>query len=69
MCNEGGIDRIVRVVVGLGLGAAAWFKLGLGDGEVFGIVAAVVALVLVVTGLAGFCPAYKLLGLRTCPTK
>jgi len=67
--NEGMIDRVLRVVVGLGLGALAWFVLGLGDGAIGGVIAAAVGAVLIITGLVGFCPAYRLVGLSTCPLK
>lgn len=67
--NEGGIDRVIRVLVGIVLLAVAFLKLGVMDGSVWGIVAAVVGAVALVTGLAGFCPAYVLLGLKTCPLK
>jgi len=67
MKNEGTIDRVSRVLLGLALLAGAWFGLGLADGAVIGVVAAVVAGVLILTGLVGFCPAYRILGLRTCP--
>ena len=67
--NEGMIDRVLRVVVGLGLGALAWFVLGLGDGAIGGVIAAAVGAVLIITGLVGFCPAYKLVGLSTCTLK
>ena len=59
--NEGGIDRMVRIVAGLallGLMAAGtigwWGWLGI---------------VPLATGLIGWCPAYTLLGLNTCPMK
>ncbi len=65
--NEGKADRILRVLVGVILGVVAWMVLGLGDGAILGIIAGIVALVLILTGLVGFCPAYALLGLRTCP--
>lgn len=67
MRNEGSIDRVIRVVVGVVLLAAAWFSLGLGTGELLGIIAAIVGAVLLITGLVGVCPAYCVLGLRTCP--
>ena len=57
--NEGTIDRGIRVVVGLALlsllfvGPHTWFGL--------------VGLVPLVTGLVGFCPLYRVLGMRTCP--
>lgn len=66
MRNEHTIDRVIRVLAGLGAVLLAWFTLGLGDGAVLGILALVVGLVLVATGFAGFCPAYRVLGVRTC---
>lgn len=57
--NEGTIDRIVRVVLGLGLlsltvlGPQTWLGL--------------IGIVPLVTGFVGFCPLYSVLGLRTCP--
>ncbi|WP_395647607.1 DUF2892 domain-containing protein [Terricaulis sp.] len=59
--NEGALDRILRVVVGLAIISLvfigpktpwAWF-----------------GLVPLLTGLVGFCPAYALFGLRTCPAR
>ena len=59
--NEGGIDRVVRVLVGLGLIAlAATGKVG-----VWGYI----GVVPLITGAIGVCPAYSLLGLNTCPMK
>ena len=59
--NEGGIDRMLRIVAGLallGLMAAGtigwWGWLGI---------------VPLATGLIGWCPVYTLLGLNTCPMK
>ncbi len=59
--NVGGIDRILRIVIGLVLVGltlsgtiGAWGWLGL---------------VLVATAAIGFCPLYPLLGMNTCPTK
>ncbi|MBL8702097.1 MAG: DUF2892 domain-containing protein [Alphaproteobacteria bacterium] len=57
--NVGTIDRVLRVVVGLALiGLAATGKIG-----VWGWI----GVVPVLTALVGFCPAYTLLGLTTCP--
>jgi hypothetical protein len=67
--NEGGIDRAIRVLVGIGLLGAAFLKLGVMDGALLGIVVAGVGAVALVTGVVGFCPAYMLLGLKTCPLK
>jgi hypothetical protein len=59
--NVGGIDRILRIVVGLGL--VAWAAV-LG-----GPVWAWIGIVPLATGAMGFCPFYPLLGMNTCPMK
>jgi len=58
--NVGGIDRILRIVVGLAL--VAW---ALMDGPVW----AWIGVVPLATGLIGFCALYPLLGINSCPTK
>ncbi|MDE2120364.1 MAG: DUF2892 domain-containing protein [Betaproteobacteria bacterium] len=59
--NEGGLDRALRVVVGVALIAlAATDRIG-----VWGYI----GIVPVLTGIAGVCPAYSLLGINTCPMK
>ncbi|MBI4986288.1 MAG: DUF2892 domain-containing protein [Rhodocyclales bacterium] len=58
--NVGGIDRILRIVVGLAL--VAWAFMG-------GPVWAWIGVVPLATGAIGFCPLYPLLGLSTCPMK
>jgi len=59
--NEGTIDRSLRVVVGLVLiGLAASGTVG-----VWGWIGVVPLL----TGLVGFCPAYAIFGMSTCPMK
>lgn len=59
--NVGGIDKVARIAVGavlLGLAATdtigAWGWIGI---------------VPLATGLLGWCPAYTLLGMNTCPLK
>ena len=56
--NESGLDRVLRVLVGLllvglavngNIGAWGW-----------------IGLLLVLTGAVGFCPAYRMLGIKTC---
>ena len=59
--NEGGWDRVVRVVVGLALILAA----ALGYVGVWGYI----GIVPLATGIIGVCPAYSLLGMSTCPMK
>jgi len=59
--NVGGIDRVLRILAGIGLlslvflldGASRWWGL--------------VGLVPLATGLFSFCPVYPLLGVSTCP--
>ena len=61
--NVGGIDKVLRIVVGLGLlsllfvleGSARWWGL--------------IGLVPLGTALVGFCPLYTILGLSTCPVE
>ncbi len=59
--NVGGIDKIARIVVGaLLLILAATGTLGAW---------AWIGIVPLATGLMGWCPAYSLLGIKTCPMK
>jgi hypothetical protein len=59
--NVGGIDRALRIAVGVVLiGLAATQTVG-----VWGYI----GLVPLLTGLAGRCPPYKLLGINTCSMK
>ncbi len=59
--NVGTADRVIRIVVGLGLlsllvvldSPSRWFGL--------------VGIVPLVTALSGWCPLYTLLGIKTCP--
>ena len=57
-CNVGGIDRVLRVAVGLLLIALAASSV-IGIWGWFGIVPAV-------TGLFRFCPLYPVLGINSC---
>ena len=59
--NVGGIDKILRIVVGIALIAMA----------AIGVVGAWgwIGVVPLLTGLFGSCPAYALLGLNSCPIK
>ena len=59
--NEGNIDRALRIIAGLALLALVfvgpqtpWWWIGI---------------VPLVTGLVGFCPLYRLLGINTCSLK
>ena len=60
-CNEGTIDRSLRVIAGLVLvGLAATGNIG-----IWGWIGVVPLL----TGIIGFCPAYAILGMSTCSAK
>lgn len=59
--NEGTIDRALRVIAGLVLIALA----ATGTVGVWGWI----GIVPIATGLIGWCPAYTLLGINTCPMK
>ena len=58
--NVGGIDKILRIVVGIAL--VAWAIFG-------GPVWAWIGVLPIITGVMGWCPAYTLIGLNTCPLK
>lgn len=59
--NVGGIDRILRIVLGLVL-IALTLTGTIGYWGWIGVA-------LVATGAFSFCPAYTLLGMNTCPTR
>lgn len=60
--NVGSVDKVIRIIVGLGLigvavaGLVPWWVGAIG-------------LVPLGTALMGWCPLYPLLGMNTCPTK
>ncbi|MEQ1487348.1 MAG: DUF2892 domain-containing protein [Methylotenera sp.] len=58
--NVGGLDRILRIIIGFVL-------IGLMLQGVIGVWGWL-GLVVMATGLFSFCPAYRLLGINTCKT-
>ena len=56
--NVGGIDRILRIVVGLGLISLVY----VGPQTPWGWIGVIPLL----SGIVGFCPAYRLIGMNTC---
>lgn len=60
-CNVGGIDRILRAIVGLGLISLVF----VGPQTPWGWV----GLIPLATAVLGWCPPYALLGLSTCKRK
>jgi hypothetical protein len=61
--NVGGIDRILRGVIGAAL--IAWALLGTGDYHLWGWI----GVVPLFTAVIGWCPPYSLLGISTCKVK
>jgi hypothetical protein len=59
MTNAGTLDRTIRIVLGLAVLSLAF----IGPRTPF----AYIGIVPLVTGLIGFCPLYRLVGLNTCP--
>jgi hypothetical protein len=58
MTNEGTADRIIRVVIGLGLLSIVF----VGPQTPWGWI----GVVPLATGVLGFCPLYRLVGINTC---
>ncbi len=56
--NEGLVDRLLRIAVGLFVLALAF----VGPQTPWGYL----GLIPLITGLVGFCPLYRLLGINTC---
>ena len=61
MRNEGSVDRLLRVIVGLVLLALVFVgpKTPLGW----------IGIVPLLTGVIGFCPAYRIFGISTCSAR
>lgn len=62
--NTGGIDRVVRILIALGL---IYFAFGTGqtNGNTLQIVAVLAAAVMALTALFSTCPLYSMLGLSS----
>lgn len=58
--NENTIDRGLRIIIGASLLALTFY----GPKTYWGLL----GLVPLVTGIAGTCPLYSLVGINTCPT-
>lgn len=68
MCNVGGIDRLLRIIVGLALISLVF----IGDRIPFvgqNVVWGWIGIVPLATGIFRFCPAYTLLGIKTCKAR
>ncbi len=70
MTNVGSLDRMLRIVLGAVLLVAPFLSPLAGFFAAWGVwkfAVAAVGVVLIGTALFRFCPAYRLLGIRTCP--
>jgi hypothetical protein len=62
-CNVGGVERPIRIILGLALVAiAAFAALPIGWMIAFYVIGGV----MLVTGAIGFCPAWSVMGINTC---
>ncbi|MDX5356109.1 MAG: DUF2892 domain-containing protein [Rhodobacterales bacterium] len=62
--NVGGIDRILRIVVGVALLAGFFLNPGASMRWLY-----LIGLVPLLTGIFSTCPLYSIFGLNTCPMK
>lgn len=61
--NVGNTDKIIRLIIALVLGGLYFAEIVTGA---LGIVLLILAAVMILTALSGFCPLYTLFGLNTC---
>lgn len=59
--NVGGIDRVVRILAGIGILSLVFILEG--NARYWGLV----GILPLTTGLFRFCPAYSIFGLSSCP--
>lgn len=64
--NVGGLDRGMRLVLGIVLIALAFFNVFSGT---WAIIAYTIGAIALITGIIKFCPANALFGINTCKTK
>jgi len=62
--NEGTTDRVVRVILGIILLYVGAIYMGLSG--ILSYIVVIVGLLLLVTGLIGFCCLYSVFGMNTC---
>ena len=60
--NESGLDRLIRIVLGVVFLALSFGNVVTGG---FGIVLIILGAILLLTGVVGFCPLYALLKINT----
>jgi len=60
--NEGGADRLIRIIVGILLFIIGW---GILKNNLLGIIFDILGIILFITGITGFCGLYKVFGINT----
>ncbi len=65
--NVGGVDRMIRVVVGGGLIYYAMSNLP--GADTWMVPAGIAGFIVLLSGIFAWCPTYLLFGLNTCKTK
>ncbi|WP_036386308.1 DUF2892 domain-containing protein [Muricauda sp. MAR_2010_75] len=64
--NMGGADRIIRIILALGVGALYYFNMITGT---LAYVLLTLAIIFLLTSFISFCPLYTLFGVSTCKVK
>jgi Protein of unknown function (DUF2892) len=64
--NMGSVDQLVRLILAVIVGIL-YYK-GIISGTL-GIVLSIIAMVFLLTSVAGFCPLYSIFGINTCGIK
>lgn len=65
--NASGLDRIIRVVFGVGLVVLAWLNVA-SLGTLWAVIIGIIGIVLLVTAAMSWCPLYAIFGISTCKT-
>ena len=60
--NEGTTDRLIRLILGVVLIIIGWPVLG---NNTLGIILDIIGVLLLITGITGFCGLYKIFGINT----
>lgn len=63
--NEGDFDRMLRILIGIGFLVIAFLVLS----GMWLWIGSLVGAILLVTGITGVCPAYRLMRINTCPDR
>ncbi|HVB56953.1 MAG TPA: DUF2892 domain-containing protein [Candidatus Acidoferrales bacterium] len=65
-CNVGGVDRAVRILLGIVLVVLGLVHVVTGGWAIVGYIVGAISFL---SGLIRFCPAWALFGVNTCPVK